>query len=73
MPKILVCVQHELIYTLDSRTLIFGDEAWAKKGILSLERPIQRGAVTNWHDMEAIWHNILHNELRVDPRESIRF
>ncbi|PLB36043.1 actin family [Aspergillus candidus] len=40
-----------------------------KKGILSLERPVQRGAVTDWHDMEAIRNYILHDELKVAPEE----
>ncbi|KAI9326454.1 actin family [Zopfochytrium polystomum] len=32
-----------------------GDEAQAKRGILSLRYPIDRGVVTNWEDMERIW------------------
>lgn len=40
-----------------------------EKGILSLERSVQRGAVTDWHDMEAIWNYILHDELKVAPEE----
>jgi actin beta/gamma 1 len=46
-----------------------GDEAQAKRGILKLAHPIDHGIVTNWDDMEKIWHHTYYNELRVSPEE----
>ncbi|CAK5075218.1 unnamed protein product [Meloidogyne enterolobii] len=46
-----------------------GNDAQAIRGILSVTNPIERGIVTNWEDMERIWHHTFYDELRVKPEE----
>merc|ERR1712168_1452958 len=47
-----------------------GNEAQSKRGILSLVYPIEHGIITNWDDMEKVWHHTFNNELRISPDES---
>ncbi|KAM9987798.1 hypothetical protein ACTFIZ_003151 [Dictyostelium cf. discoideum] len=44
-----------------------GYEAQSIKDILNLKHPIEHGIITNWDDMEKIWHHTFYNELRVAP------
>ena len=54
---------------MDQQHVFMGEEAKTKKDILHLSSPIEAGNVTNWEDMEKIWHHTLFSELRVSPEE----
>ncbi|OMJ69905.1 hypothetical protein SteCoe_17221 [Stentor coeruleus] len=61
MPGIIVGTEQKEVY--------IGDEAQAKRGVLNLKYPIEHGIVTNWDDMERVWHHTFFNELRTAADE----
>ncbi|XP_061189472.1 actin-3, muscle-specific-like [Saccostrea echinata] len=52
---------------MGAKDCYIGDEAQNHRGVLSLNYPVEHGIVTNWDDMEKIWHHTFYNELRVAP------
>jgi len=53
----------------EKKELFVGQEAYEKRGILTIKYPIEHGIILSWDDMEKVWHHTFFNELRVSPEE----
>lgn len=60
---------------LGSRRYYTGDGAWelGQRGRLTMKYPIDKGLVTNFDDLEQIWHNSFFQDLRVAPEGILVF
>ena len=47
-----------------------GEKARSNRKVLNLNYPVEHGVVTNWNDMELLWHHMFYNELSVTPEVS---
>ena len=54
---------------IGQKAIYFGDEAQARRGILSLSYPIEHGIVRDWEAMERLWEHTFDKELRVNIEE----
>ncbi|CAG2223044.1 Actin, cytoplasmic type 5,Actin, cytoskeletal 4,Actin, cytoplasmic A3,Actin, muscle-type,Actin-75,Actin-like protein 53D,Putative actin-24,Actin, non-muscle 6.2,Actin-71,Actin-4,Actin, nonmuscle,Actin, alpha skeletal muscle 2,Actin, cytoskeletal 2A,Actin B,Actin-11,Actin-15A,Actin, cytoplasmic type 8,Actin, cytoplasmic 2,Actin, cytoplasmic 1,Actin-like protein 7B,Actin-related protein T3,Actin, alpha skeletal muscle B,Actin-85C,Actin, spherule isoform,Actin-57B,Actin, acrosomal process isoform,Actin, muscl len=68
-PSIVGRTRKGVMGSVEPKHYFVGDEAESRRGILTLKYPIEHGVVTNWEDMEKIWHYTFYKELRIAPED----
>lgn len=73
VPSIVGRPHHQgIILGMHQQVAYVGDEAQSQNGLslgYSMNKVTYCGIVTNWDDMEKIWHNTFHHALCVSPEE----
>jgi len=69
-PSIVGRPKHQgVMVGIGNKDAYVGDEANAKRGLLTLKTIAKRGLITEWKDLEKLIHHTFYNELRVAPEE----
>ncbi len=68
-PSVIGKPRFERVQMDSDKELFIGNDAIAKRGLLTLEYPLENGIVKNWEYMSKIWHYTYYTELKIDPTE----
>ncbi|XP_048387056.1 uncharacterized protein LOC125452541 [Stegostoma tigrinum] len=53
----------------NQKDVYIGHDAQHMRGVLSLHYPLEHGIVTNWDEIEKIWHHTFYHQLRIEPED----
>ncbi|XP_034500742.1 actin-3-like [Ailuropoda melanoleuca] len=69
-PTILGKLRHDNpLVGMQEEDWFIGDEAQKNRGVLNRQYPISQGTITNWDNMEKIWHHSFYQVLRIAPEQ----
>ncbi|XP_004759684.1 actin-85C-like isoform X1 [Mustela putorius furo] len=69
-PTILGKLRHDnLLVGMEEEDWFIGDEAQKRRRELNLQCPVSRATVTNWDNMEKIWHHSFYQVLCIAPEQ----
>ena len=57
----------KLFQLFEEKDVFVCNDAHVKREVLELSFPIENGLITNFEDMEKIWHHAFYSKLRVAP------
>jgi actin len=66
-PSVVGVPKYSQIHLAEGKDFYIGQDAIQRKGVLTLEYPLENGIIKNWDYMSKIWHHTYYNELKVDP------
>ena len=69
LPSVVARPKYHYISPPPEPIYYLGQKALLMSGVSIMRYPIEQGIVTNWENMEKIWHYTFYNELEVDPTE----
>ncbi|XP_027630252.1 actin-85C isoform X1 [Tupaia chinensis] len=69
-PTILGKLRHDTVLEgMEKEDWFIGGEAQEKRWKLNLQHPISRATITNWDNMEKIWHHSFYQILHIAPEQ----
>eukprot|EP00924_Labyrinthula_sp_SR-Ha-C_P006841 augustus_masked-scaffold_8-processed-gene-2.1-mRNA-1 protein AED:0.44 eAED:0.44 QI:0/-1/0/1/-1/1/1/0/367 len=51
--------------------LVFGEKGLLEEDVKSIKYPIEFRVITNWEEMENLWHHVFFSRIKVDIRECL--
>ncbi|XP_035297109.1 actin-3-like isoform X3 [Cricetulus griseus] len=69
-PTVIGKLKHNnLLVGVEEQECFIGDEVQNNLERLNLDYPITQGTITNWDNMEKIWHHTFYNVLHIAPEQ----
>lgn len=68
-PSVVGIPRFEKVHGADEKDFYVGNDTIKKRGVLTMESPIENGMIRDWENMRKIWHHCYYNELKIDPSD----